>query len=184
MRRVFLTAFCVAIIPGIAAAAGVTSHAPAKPVGAMAAAPHAAAAQRGAAAIARGAYIAKIGGCNDCHTPGYAQNNGNAPRGALLTGVPVGYKGPWGTTYAVNLRLLASTMTENQWVKFLGALRTKPPMPWYDVRLLPNSDKRALYRYIKSLGAPGRPTPPDLPPGKNPKTPYVVYAPPTMPGSH
>jgi hypothetical protein len=163
-----------------------TSHAPQqqKAGGAEAASPNGYAEHRGSAVIARGAYIAKIGGCNDCHTPGYAEHNGKASRDVLLIGVPVGFQGPWGTTYAVNLRLLASTMTEAQWVKHLSTFATKPPMPWYDVRLLPSSDKRALYRYIKSLGAPGKPTPPDLPPGQAPKTPYIVYAPPTMPASH
>jgi hypothetical protein len=31
------------------------------------------------APIERGQYLAKIGGCNDCHTEGYAEQAGNMP---------------------------------------------------------------------------------------------------------
>ena len=30
--------------------------------------------------IDRGRYLMKIAGCNDCHTPGYAQSGGNRAR--------------------------------------------------------------------------------------------------------
>ena len=46
-----------------------------------------------------------VASCNDCHTPGYMQKGGAVPVGEWLTGTPVGYQGPWGTTYAANLRL-------------------------------------------------------------------------------
>jgi hypothetical protein len=152
-------------MPALAAAAAKTNQVP----------------RQGSTSIARGKYISKIGGCNDCHTPGYAEKAGHVPMKTWLTGVHVGNKGPWGTTYAKNLRLVAAGMSEDQWVKHLTTLRTAPPMPWYDVNILPDSDKRSLYRFIKSLGAPGEATPADLPPGQTPKTLYVVTAPPTMP---
>jgi len=34
-----------------------------------------------------------------------------------LTGDILGWRGPWGTTYPANLRLLASQITEDEWVK-------------------------------------------------------------------
>ena len=57
--------------------------------------------------VERGRYLTHVAGCNDCHTPGYMQNGGpKLPEKDWLTGVPVGYQGPWGTTYAANLRLI------------------------------------------------------------------------------
>src|SRR4051794_39593567 len=57
------------------------------------------------AKAARGKYLVQIGGCNDCHTAGYAQNGGQTPTTDWLTGLPVGFRGPWGTSYPANLRL-------------------------------------------------------------------------------
>ena len=57
--------------------------------------------------IERGRYMAITGGCNDCHTAGFAPNEGKIPEKDWLLGSgPLGYSGPWGTTYATNLRLL------------------------------------------------------------------------------
>jgi mono/diheme cytochrome c family protein len=136
---------------------------------------------QGEISIARGHYISIVGGCNDCHTPGFAESNGQVPEKVWLTGVPVGHRGPWGTTYAVNLRLKAASMSEDEWVHYLKTLKTRPPMPWFAVNMYPESDTRSLYRFIKSLGDPGKPAPAALPPGQEPKTPYTVDAPPTMP---
>lgn len=66
--------------------------------------------------IERGKYLARIGGCNDCHTPGFAESAGNTPTRQWLTGSPVGFQGPWGTTYPANLRLYVQGMSESQWL--------------------------------------------------------------------
>src|SRR5438309_826042 len=55
-------------------------------------------------AVERGRYLVQIAGCNDCHTPGYMQTEGKVPEAQWLTGDHFGWRGPWGTTYAVNLR--------------------------------------------------------------------------------
>src|SRR5882672_998171 len=47
----------------------------------------------------RGSYLAVIAGCNDCHTPGYAESGGKVPESQWLTGTLLGWSGPWGTTY-------------------------------------------------------------------------------------
>ena len=47
---------------------------------------------------ARGKYVVTIGGCNDCHTPGYAEKEGKVPEKDWLTGDILGWRGPWGTT--------------------------------------------------------------------------------------
>src|SRR4051794_1557083 len=51
-----------------------------------------------------GRYLIKIAGCNDCHSPGGMENK-LGPESDWLTGSPLGFNGPWGTSYAPNLRL-------------------------------------------------------------------------------
>ncbi len=124
-------------------------------------------------ALAVGRYIVIVGGCNDCHTPGYAQSGGKAPpESEWLKGNPVGYRGPWGTTYASNLRLTVASMSKDEFIAMLDTRETLPPMPWQNVRHLSRANKAAVYDYIKSLGAPGDPTPANVPPGQEPTTPY------------
>ena len=43
--------------------------------------------------VERGRYLAKIGGCNDCHTPGYIMKNGQVPEQQWLTGDTLGWRG-------------------------------------------------------------------------------------------
>lgn len=62
--------------------------------------------------LARGEYLVRITGCNDCHTAGYTEKAGDLPTSAWLLGSPLGYSGPWGTTYATNLRLRLAEMDE------------------------------------------------------------------------
>ena len=109
-----------------------------------------------------------IGGCNDCHTAGYAPSGGKVPESQWLLGDALGWHGPWGTTYATNLRLYMQDLTEEQWVKKAKALNARPPMPWFNVRAMTSGDLRAMYRYIRSLGPVGKPAPAYLPPDKTP----------------
>jgi len=41
--------------------------------------------------LSRGEYLVMISGCNDCHTPGFAESGGSLPRGEWLTGDRVGF---------------------------------------------------------------------------------------------
>jgi mono/diheme cytochrome c family protein len=125
-------------------------------------------------------YISIIGGCHDCHTEGYTESGGTIDPAKALKGIAVGWMGPWGTTYASNLRTEVRFMSEDGFVG-LAKYKGQPPMPWYNLRAMDESDIRSLYRYIKSLSDPGEPVPNNLGPGQEPKTPYVVIAPPTMP---
>lgn len=133
--------------------------------------------------IERGLHISIIGGCHDCHTEGYNEANGEIDPGKALKGVPVGWRGPWGTTYAKNIRLIAAPLSEEDFVGHMKKLQTLPPMPWYNVREMEENDLRSLYQYIKSLGEPGEAMPEALPPDVEPMTPYMVIAPPIMPKS-
>ncbi len=58
----------------------------------------------------RGRYLVRIAGCNDCHTPGYAESGGLLPEARWLVGDKLGWHGPWGTTYPTNLRLFAQSI--------------------------------------------------------------------------
>jgi mono/diheme cytochrome c family protein len=128
--------------------------------------------------VARGRYLVQITGCNSCHTPGYTKNEGAVDESLWLTGSPIGWNGPWGTTYPPNLRLTAQGMTEDQWLVFARAPR-RPPMPWFALRDMTQEDVRAIYRYLKHLGPAGQPAPAALPPGVDPKAP--VFRAPELP---
>lgn len=125
--------------------------------------------------IERGRYVTLIAGCNDCHTPGYAINEGNVPEEKWLTGDNFGWRGPWGTTYGTNLRLFVDGMTEEQWVENARTLRRRPPMPWFNLNAMSEDDLRALFHFMRSLGDPGLPAPAALPPGEEPATAYAMW---------
>jgi mono/diheme cytochrome c family protein len=129
-----------------------------------------------------GKIISIIGGCHDCHTADYSENLGILvnPETALK-GNAIGYQGPWGTTYAANLRLIAAKMSEDEWATFIKGFSAQPPMPYYNLAAMDDVQLRSLYEYIRSLGDPGEPAPSYVPPGVKPTTPFVVLAPPTMP---
>lgn len=115
--------------------------------------------------VERGRYLVKIGGCNDCHTAGYGMAEGKVPEADWLQGDQLGWQGPWGTSYATNLRLHFAGLTEAQWLQQARTLRTRPPMPWFVLREMDEADLKALYAYIRAAGPAGRPAPAALPPG-------------------
>ena len=125
--------------------------------------------------VERGRYLARIAGCNDCHTPGYAGSGGSVPEARWLTGDALGWRGPWGTTYAINLRLYMQGMTEQQWLAVARALRSRPPMPWFALRDMTDEDLASIYAFVRSLGPGGGPAPAYVPPGQMPKGPYVQF---------
>lgn len=130
---------------------------------------------------AAGRYLLIVGGCNDCHTPGWGENdNRPVPDSLWLTGNPVGYRGPWGTSYAANLRRVAQRVTADQWVEILKTAdhgHGRPPMPWVNTALTSDRDLRAMYAYTRSLGPRGVPVPRAVPPDSAPKTPYISFMP-------
>jgi len=123
--------------------------------------------------LARGDYLVRIAGCNDCHTPAYGERGGDVPKEEWLVGSPLGFSGPWGTTYAANLRIKAAEMDEAAWMKYTAELHTRPIMPDFAVRAMHEEDRRALYRFIRSLGPGGAKAPDYLPPGRTPPPPYM-----------
>ncbi len=123
----------------------------------------------------RGRYLVKIAGCNDCHTPGYAETGGKIPEKDWLTGDSMGWRGPWGTTYASNLRLYMQLLSEDQWVKIAHTAQFRPPMPWFALHDMTERDLRAIYRFIKNMGPAGKPAPAYIPPEKEPQGPYILF---------
>ncbi len=125
--------------------------------------------------IDRGRYLVKITGCNDCHTPRYAETGGQVPEAQWLTGDALGWSGPWGTTYAANLRLVLVGISEQEWIRRARTVQYRPPMPWFALRDMSDADLRAVYRYMRSLGPAGQPAPAYLPPGAKANGPVVQF---------
>ena len=127
--------------------------------------------------IAHGKYLVEIGGCNDCHAVGYAETGGNLPESEWLTGSPIGFRGPWGTTYPANLRLSVKNQDEETWIKMCKTRTGMPPMPWPSLNHMKEEDLRAIYQYIAQLGPKGEPAPLFVAPNQEPETPYIVFSP-------
>ena len=138
---------------------------------------------RDAELLARGEYLVRIASCNDCHTPAYGERGGEVPRDEWLVGSPVGFSGPWGTTYAANLRIKAAEMDEAGWLDYTAKLHTRPIMPDFALRAMSEDDRRALYRLIRSLGPGGSKAPDYLPPGQTPPPPYLQMVLPPAPAA-
>lgn len=128
-------------------------------------------------ALEAGRYLVAIAGCNDCHTPGYMEVNGQMPVSDWLTGAPVGFRGPWGTSYPSNLRLLVQDLPEDVFVEMVRARNALPPMPWVSLHAMSEQDVRAIYQFIHSLGPKGERMPKPVPPGQEPATPYIDFVP-------
>jgi mono/diheme cytochrome c family protein len=126
-----------------------------------------------AAVLARGRALVVFGTCNDCHTAGWRDSDGAVPQGRWLTGSAVGFRGWWGTSYSTNVRLDFQVMSEDRWVQAVRTRAGHPPMIWQDLRQLPDSDLRAIYQFVKSLGPAGVPAPNAVEPWRDPSTPFV-----------
>lgn len=124
--------------------------------------------------VQRGRYLIQVSGCNDCHTPGYMETDGKVDEKFWLTGSQLGWRGPWGTTYASNLRLVVQNLTEQQWLSHARG-PWRPPMPWFNLRKMRDEDLMAIFRYIRHLGPSGAPAPLYLPPDQMPKMPYAQF---------
>lgn len=125
--------------------------------------------------IEHGRYLTKIAGCNDCHTAGYLMSEGNVPEEQWLLGDQFGWRGPWGTTYAPNLRLIVADMSEAQWLTMAKSLKARPPMPWFNLNEMKDEDLKALYQYIRHLGPAGELAPAYVPPEQEPNPPYALF---------
>ncbi len=113
-------------------------------------------------AIEAGRYLAVVARCNECHTESWGAQSVLA-ESEWLTGSATGFEGPWGVTFASNLRLLAAEWTEDEWAETLRTRKQEQPMPWLAVNVMSDKDARALYRFIDHLGPAGDPSPVAIP---------------------
>ena len=122
--------------------------------------------------LQRGEYIATVGGCNDCHTPGTLYGAPDFKR--QLAGSELGWRGPWGVSYPSNLTPDLETGL-GAWtnVEIERALRSGvkkdgspilPPMPWPNTARLTPDDMSSLIAYLKSLPPVVHKVPANLPP--------------------
>jgi len=137
--------------------------------------------------IERGHYLANVAGCNDCHTPGYLYGAPDTTR--LLSGSDLGWKGPWGVSYARNLTPDPQTGI-GPWneTDIVTAIRTGkrpdgrvllPPMPWPDFAHLTDPDAMALAKYLKSLPPIMHKVPDILPPNAKATGSIIEFPPPS-----
>lgn len=129
----------------------------------------------------RGRYLLQVSGCNDCHTAGYLMAPDQIPDQQWLLGDTLGWSGPWGTTYASNLRLILPRLSEEQWVQLARQAAYRPPMPNHALRVMEEDDLRSIHRFIVQLGEAGQPAPTALAPGKKPNGPAVLFPAPPAP---
>jgi len=106
------------------------------------------------------------------------QKGPEVPESEWLIGLPIGFQGPWGTTYPSNLRLVIKSMDEAQWITHARQQRL-PPMPWFNLARMTDEDLKAVYAYVRSLGEPGARVPAYIAPGGKVTTPFFVFVPQT-----
>ena len=99
----------------------------------------------------------KIAGCNATATRrGICCLAGKVPENLWLTGDTLGWRGPWGTTYASNLREKVGKMSEAQWLQYARTTELRPPDAVVHVARDDRSrPSRALP--VHRLFGPGRP---------------------------
>jgi mono/diheme cytochrome c family protein len=110
--------------------------------------------------VERGRYLASIGGCGDCHTPGHFLGKPDMAR--VLGGSEVAFEIPGlGSFAGPNLTPDKETGL-GKWsdAQVIAAIRTgvrpdgrilAPVMPWRQLSVLTDQDARALVAYLRSL---------------------------------
>lgn len=87
------------------------------------------------------------------------------------------WRDPWGTTYGANLRLLADNMPQDQWTDIAKTLKSRPPIPWFNLNAMSDEDLKAMYQFLRYPGPAGTSAPYYVPPGKEPDGPQVLFSP-------
>jgi mono/diheme cytochrome c family protein len=126
--------------------------------------------------IARGRYLAAVGSCNDCHTPGAMLGGPDMKR--YLGGSDVGFAVPgFGVVVGSNLTPDKQTglgnWTDEQIITAFTQGKTPdgrtlaPIMPWANFANMTQSDRRALVAYLRSLKPVQHAVPGPFKPGEN-----------------
>lgn len=110
--------------------------------------------------VERGQYLVNLGGCMDCHTPGYFLGKPDMAR--YLGGSEVGFEIPGvGVFYGPNITPDKETgigdWTEEQIITAIttgmrpDGRRLVPIMPWMALAKLTKEDQQAIAAYLKSI---------------------------------
>lgn len=102
--------------------------------------------------ISRGAYLAKIGHCINCHTP--KDNTGKPVKGMEFAGGE-----QFGPVVSANITPDPSGISyydEKLFIKVLrtghvGARTLNPPMPWWFFRNMNDDDLKSLFAYLRTV---------------------------------
>ena len=133
--------------------------------------------------FARGEYLVRFGGCNDCHTPGYFLGKPDPER--FLGGSDVGFDLPgMGTFVGPNLTPDNETGL-GRWSRdqIIAAIQNgvrpdgrvlAPIMPWRAFAGLTKSDAGAIADYLKSLPPVSNKTQGPFGPNDKPPVPRMV----------
>jgi hypothetical protein len=105
--------------------------------------------------VKRGAFLADIAGCADCHTP---VDKGQPLPNMSYSGGQI-FEGPWGRVASANLTPDPSGIPYYDEGLFLQALRTgyvrarpiNQIMPWTVYRGMTDDDLKAIFAYLKTL---------------------------------
>lgn len=131
------------------------------------------------AQIARGRYLVTLGGCNDCHTPGYFLGNPDMSR--FLGGSDVGFEIPGeGVFVGSNITPDKETGIGN-WTReqIVTAIQTgvrpdgrilAPVMPWHAFAQLTADDAMAIAAFLQSLDPVNNKVPGPFKPGEKVST--------------
>jgi len=139
------------------------------------------------AQVRRGQYLVTLGGCNDCHTPGYFFGKPDMAR--FLGGSEVGFEIPGlGVFHGPNLTPDPETGLGTWSLDQIAAAVTKgqrpdgrelaPIMPWHAFAKLTAQDVRAIAIYLKSLPPVKNKVPGPFGPGEQPTSFVMKIVPP------
>jgi mono/diheme cytochrome c family protein/uncharacterized protein YjiS (DUF1127 family) len=139
------------------------------------------------AQIKRGRYLVTLGGCNDCHTPGYFFGKPDTAR--FLAGSEVGFEIPGlGVFHGPNLTpdrdTGLGTWSADEVVTAITAGRRPdgrmlaPVMPWHAFANLTGEDARAIAAFLKSLQPVKNKVPGPFGPGETPSSFVMKIVPP------
>lgn len=137
--------------------------------------------------LARGKYLVGLGGCNDCHTPGYFFGKPDTAR--YLGGSEVGFEIPnLGVFYGPNLTPdVATGLGTWSTDEIVTAITTghrpdgrilAPVMPWHAFASLTRDDVQAIAAFLKSLPPVANKVPGPFGPSEKPTSFVMKIVPP------
>jgi hypothetical protein len=105
--------------------------------------------------VKRGAFLVKMAGCRDCHSP---MDKGEPIDSLEFSGGQV-FEGPWGSAASANLTPDPSGIPYYDETLFFQAIRTgyvkarmlNQIMPWSHYRGMTDDDLKAVFAYVKTL---------------------------------